>query len=192
MPMDTMEESVDDLMLMLMKDDETKFNHGYRDGTVQELRRNTMFMRMMGVARAAERAANLVMSIVEENEERMQMDDDHHLLITGTLAIYRVDIGSFLTKFVNPFDYNSFDECGVGNAAHGLPRLLKHFVSQIKDSRVVGNVGHVDHGELNRALNLNRHTRSRRASSMNPCFTRRSLTLALILGWPVGRSGPIV
>ena len=52
--MDTMEESVDDLMLMLMKDDETKFNHGYRDGTVQELRRNTMFMRMMGIARAAE------------------------------------------------------------------------------------------------------------------------------------------
>ena len=64
------------------------------------------------------------------------------------------------------------DECGVGNAAHGLPRLLKHFVSQIKDSRVVGNVGHVDHGELNRALNLNRHTVSTRASSMNPCFTR--------------------
>ena len=64
------------------------------------------------------------------------------------------------------------DERGVGNAAHGLPRLLKHFVRQIKDSWVVGNVGHVDHGELNRALNLNRHTVSTRASSMNPCFTR--------------------
>ena len=37
------------------------------------------------------------------------------------------------------------DECGVGNASHGLPRLLKHFVSQIKNSRVVCNVGHVDH-----------------------------------------------
>ena len=89
--------------------DGKKFNDGYRKGTVQELRRNKMFTGMMGVAYAAERAANLVMSIIEENEDRMQMDDAEHLLITGTLAIYRVDIGSFMAKFVNPFDYNSFD-----------------------------------------------------------------------------------
>lgn len=132
--MDTMEESVDDLMLMLMKDDETKFNHGYRDGTVQELRRNTMFMRMMGVARAAERAANLVMSIVEENEERMQMDDDHHLLITGTLAIYRVDIGSFLTKFVNPFDHNSFDVVEV-HPKSGLVKEPKTACVQVQPQK---------------------------------------------------------
>ncbi|MGB2392520.1 MAG: hypothetical protein ACPICH_00250, partial [Poseidonia sp.] len=94
---------------MLFGDDETKFNYGCRDGTVQEIRRNTMFTGMMGVAHAAERAANLVMSIIEENEDRMQLDDAQHLLITGTLAIYRVDIGSFMAKFVNPFDYNSFD-----------------------------------------------------------------------------------
>ena len=131
--MDTMEESVDDLMLMLMKDDETKFNHGYRDGTVQELRRNTMFMRMMGV-REQRSVQPTVMSIVEENEERMQMDDDHHLLNTGTLAIYCVDIGSFLTKFVNPFDYNSFDVVEV-HPKSGLVKEPKTACVQVQPQK---------------------------------------------------------
>ncbi|MEC7508779.1 MAG: hypothetical protein VX965_07030, partial [Candidatus Thermoplasmatota archaeon] len=86
-----MEETLGDIIAKL-------FEGGYRTGTVQEIRRDAMFKQMMGVARAAERAANLVMSIIEENEDRMQMDDANHLLITGTLAIYRVDIGSFMAK----------------------------------------------------------------------------------------------
>ena len=104
-----MAEYTEEFLSMLVDDESKKFNHGYRNGTVQELRRGQMFLRMMGVARAAERAANLVMSIVEQNAARMQLDENHHLLITGKLGIYRVDIGSFMGKFANPFDYNSFD-----------------------------------------------------------------------------------
>lgn len=118
----------------LFGDDETKFNDGYRNGTVQELRRNTMFMGMMGVAHAAERAANLVMSIIEENEDRMQMDDAQHLLITGTLAIYRVDIGSFMAKFVNPFDYNSFDVVEV-HPKSGLVKEPKTACVQVQPQK---------------------------------------------------------
>ena len=116
-----MEEYMEDLMSMPMSDDGKKYFYGYKNGTVQETRRVKMFMRMMGVARAAERAANLVMNIVEENEDRMQMDDSQHLLISGKLAIYRVDIGAFMAKFVNPFDYNSFDVVEV----HPKSGLLK-------------------------------------------------------------------
>jgi len=82
---------------------------GEQNSTVQELRRAEMFGRMLNCANAAERAAHLVMGIVEKHEERMQLDDEQHLVIVGRLAIYRVDIASFMAKFVNPFDYNSFD-----------------------------------------------------------------------------------
>lgn len=119
---------------MLFGDDETKFDYGYRDGTVQEIRRNKMFTGMMGVAYAAERAANLVMSIIEENEDRMQMDDAQHLLITGTLAIYRVDIGSFMAKFVNPFDYNSFDVVEV-HPKSGLVKEPKTACVQVQPQK---------------------------------------------------------
>ena len=128
--MDTMEDG----HLGKLFGDERKFNYGYRDGTVQELRRNKMFTGMMGVAHAAGRAANLVMSIIEENEDRMQMDDAEHLLITGTLAIYRVDIGSFMAKFVNPFDYNSFDVVEV-HPKSGLVKEPKTACVQVQPQK---------------------------------------------------------
>ena len=125
---------MEDVHLGMLFGDGKKFNDGYRNGTVQELRRNKMFTGMMGVAYAAERAANLVMSIIEENEDRMQMDDAGHLLITGTLAIYRVDIGSFMAKFVNPFDYNSFDVVEV-HPKSGLVKEPKTACVQVSRRR---------------------------------------------------------
>ena len=122
-----MEETLGDIIAKL-------FEGGYRTGTVQEIRRDAMFKQMMGVARAAERAANLVMSIIEENEDRMQMDDANHLLITGTLAIYRVDIGSFMAKFVNPFDYNSFDVVEV-HPKSGLVKEPKTACVQVQPQK---------------------------------------------------------
>ena len=125
--MSGMEETLGDIIAKL-------FEGGYRTGTVQEIRRDAMFKQMMGVARAAERAANLVMSIIEENEDRMQMDDANHLLITGTLAIYRVDIGSFMAKFVNPFDYNSFDVVEV-HPKSGLVKEPKTACVQVQPQK---------------------------------------------------------
>ena len=98
--MDTMDEAIDFGGL---------FDDSFQSGTVQEIRRSRMHKSMMQVARAAERASHLVMNIVEQNEGRMQLDEHNHLLIVGNLGIYRVDLGSFMTKFANPFDYNSFD-----------------------------------------------------------------------------------
>ena len=100
--------SMEDGHLGKLFGDGKKFNDGYRKGTVQELRRNKMFTGMMGVAYAAGRAANLVMSIIEENEDRMQMDDAEHLLITGTLAIYPWTLAPSWPSSSTP-DYNSFD-----------------------------------------------------------------------------------
>ena len=52
----------------------------------------------------------------------------------------------------------------------------------------IGHVGHVDHGELNLALNLDRHATTSAAAN-EPLLHTQELTLALILGgrwakWP--------
>ena len=85
------------------------FGDNFREETVQERRRDDMLDSMLNIANAAKVAANLVNDIVEEHEDRMQIDDEDHLIIVGRLAIYRVDVKSFMGKFVNPFSYNSFD-----------------------------------------------------------------------------------
>lgn len=85
------------------------FGDEMKEGTLQEILRRDMYDNMLNVARSARRAAHLVMDIIEENEGRIQLENAKSLLIIGRLAIYRVDIGSFMAKFVNPFDYNSFD-----------------------------------------------------------------------------------
>ena len=54
---------------------------GKHNNTVQESRRAEMFGRMLNCATAAERAAHLVMGIVEKHEGRMQLDDEQHLVI---------------------------------------------------------------------------------------------------------------
>lgn len=76
---------------------------------LQEFRRGLVHKRMKDIASAANRAAGLVMGIIRQHEDRMQFDDEFQLVIAGRLAIYRVDINAFINKFVNPFDYNSFD-----------------------------------------------------------------------------------
>ena len=76
---------------------------------LQEFRRGLVHKRMKDIASAANRAAGLVMGIIRKHEDRMQFDDEFQLVIAGRLAIYRVDINAFINKFVNPFDYNSFD-----------------------------------------------------------------------------------
>jgi len=85
------------------------FGDEMKEGTLQEIFRRDMYDNMLNVARSARRAAHLVMDIIEENESRIQLENAKSLLIIGRLGIYRVDIGSFMAKFVNPFDYNSFD-----------------------------------------------------------------------------------
>ncbi len=110
---------------------------GYEEehnSTVQELRRAEMFGRMLNCATAAERAANLVMGIVQKHEGRMQLDDEQHLVIVGRLAIYRVDIASFMAKFVNPFDYNSFDVVEV-HPKNGLVKSHRRPASKFSRKR---------------------------------------------------------
>ena len=64
------------------------------------------------------------MGIIRKHEDRMQFDDEFQLVIAGRLAIYRVDINAFINKFVNPFDYNSFDVVEV-HPKSGLVNGLK-------------------------------------------------------------------
>ena len=110
------------------------FDDTFQSGTVQEIRRSRMHKSMMQVARAAERASHLVMNIVEQNEGRMQLDEDNHLLIVGNLGIYRVDLGSFMTKFANPFDYNSFDVVEV-HPKNGLVKEPKTACVQVQPQK---------------------------------------------------------
>ena len=123
--MDTMDESMglDEL-----------FDDTFQSGTVQEIRRSRMHKSMMQVARAAERASHLVMNIVEQNEGRMQLDEHNHLLIVGNLGIYRVDLGLFMTKFANPFDYNSFDVVEV-HPKNGLVKEPKTACVQVQPQK---------------------------------------------------------
>ena len=123
--MDTMDESMDLDEL---------FDDTFQSGTVQEIRRSRMHKSMMQVARAAERASHLVMNIVEQNEGRMQLDEHNHLLIVGNLGIYRVDLGSFMTKFANPFDYNSFDVVEV-HPKNGLVKEPKTACVQVQPQK---------------------------------------------------------
>jgi|TARA_B100001741_G_scaffold233624_1_gene194733 hypothetical protein len=123
--MDTMDEAIDFDGL---------FDDSFQSGTVQEIRRSRMHKSMMQVARAAERASHLVMNIVEQNEGRMQLDEDNHLLIVGNLGIYRVDLGSFMTKFANPFDYNSFDVVEV-HPKNGLVKEPKTACVQVQPQK---------------------------------------------------------
>ena len=123
--MDTMDEAIDFDGL---------FDDSFQSGTVQEIRRSRMHKSMMQVARAAERASHLVMNIVEQNEGRMQLDEHNHLLIVGNLGIYRVDLGSFMTKFANPFDYNSFDVVEV-HPKNGLVKEPKTACVQVQPQK---------------------------------------------------------
>ena len=123
--MDTMDEAIDFGGL---------FDDSFQSGTVQEIRRSRMHKSMMQVARAAERASHLVMNIVEQNEGRMQLDEHNHLLIVGNLGIYRVDLGSFMTKFANPFDYNSFDVVEV-HPKNGLVKEPKTACVQVQPQK---------------------------------------------------------
>ena len=107
------------------------FGDCFREGTVQELRRDDMLESMLKIAKAAKVAARLVNEIVEEHEDRMQLDEEGHLIIVGQLAIYRVDVNSFMGKFVNPFSYNSFDVVEV-HPKSGLVKEPKSACVQVR------------------------------------------------------------
>ena len=75
----------------------------------QRKRRGEMLANMESKANAAKRAANFVIDIIAQNENRMKFDENQNLVITGQLALYRINLNNFMIKFVNPFSYNSFD-----------------------------------------------------------------------------------
>lgn len=115
-------------------DSDKPYDATFQSGTVQEIRRSRMYSRMIDVALATERASHLVMNIVEQNEGRMQLDEDGHLLIVGSLGIYRVDLGAFMAKFANPFDYNSFDVVEV-HPKNGLVKEPKTACVQVQPQK---------------------------------------------------------
>jgi hypothetical protein len=98
----------------------------------QRGRRHCFLDKMLSKAKAVERAAELVSGIVEKNEERMQFDDEGQLVITGKLAIYRVDLKSFMTKMSNPFSYHSFDVVEV-HPKHGLIKKPETACVQVRN-----------------------------------------------------------
>ena len=101
---------------------------------LQSFRRMLIHKRMSDVASAAHRAAGLVMGIIEKHEQRMQVDEEFQLVIAGRLALYRVDLNAFLNKFVNPFDYNSFDVVEV-HPKSGLVKEPKTACVQVQPQK---------------------------------------------------------
>ncbi|MDB3859033.1 hypothetical protein N9289_03360 [Candidatus Poseidonia sp.] len=99
----------------------------------QHQRRGSMLETMLMMSEASKRAAYWVEEIISNNEERMKLDKDGRLLITGHLAFYRVNINAFLSKFNNPFDYNSFDSVEV-HPKSGLVESPKTACVQIRTS----------------------------------------------------------
>lgn len=82
-------------------------------GVVQGHRRELLLDQMLEAAQATNRAANLVSNIVARNQDRMFLDKSGRIIVNGTLATYRVDMGAFLNKMNNPFDYSSFDQVEI-------------------------------------------------------------------------------
>ena len=80
---------------------------------VQDYRRELLLNQMLEAAQATNRAAKLVSSIVARNQDRMFLDKAGRIIVNGTLATYRVDMGGFLNKMNNPFDYSSFDQVEI-------------------------------------------------------------------------------
>ena len=75
----------------------------------QDARLDLMMQRMTATSDAVVRASQLVMNIIKQNSDRMMLDENQDLVITGRLAFYKVDLNAFMAKFTNPFCYNSFD-----------------------------------------------------------------------------------
>ncbi|RJU92771.1 MAG: hypothetical protein DWC01_01400 [Candidatus Poseidoniales archaeon] len=99
----------------------------------QQQRRENMLETMLMMSEASKRAAHWVEEIISNNEGRMKLDKEGRLLITGQLAYYRVNINAFLSKFNNPFDYNSFDSVEV-HPKSGLVESPKTACVQIRTS----------------------------------------------------------
>ncbi|MCH1460828.1 MAG: hypothetical protein L7U25_00540 [Candidatus Poseidonia sp.] len=99
----------------------------------QQERRENMLETMLMMSEASKRAAHWVEEIISNNEGRMKLDNEGRLLITGQLAFYRVNINAFLSKFNNPFDYNSFDSVEV-HPKSGLVESPKTACVQIRTS----------------------------------------------------------
>jgi hypothetical protein len=98
----------------------------------QEGRREELLTNMLGKARSIERAAGLVMSIMEKNDKRVRLDDQKRLVIFGTLANYRINMEAFLQKFTNPFSYTSFDTVEV-HPKHKMVEKPRTACVQVRD-----------------------------------------------------------
>jgi hypothetical protein len=94
-----------------MNDDDEEENQASEE--VQDYRRDLLLNQMLEAAQATNRAAKLVSNIVARNQDRMFLDKSGRILVNGTLATYRVDMGAFLNKMNNPFDYSSFDQVEI-------------------------------------------------------------------------------
>ena len=94
-----------------MSPDEEEENQA--SGVVQDYRRELLLNQMLEAAQATNRAAKLVNNIVARNQERMFLDKSGRIIVNGALATYRVDMGAFLNKMNNPFDYSSFDQVEI-------------------------------------------------------------------------------
>ena len=88
----------------------------------QQGRRGKLMEEMLARAASVERAAGLVMNIIESSKGRMQLDEKGQLVIVGKLALYRVNINAFMAKFTNPFSYNSFDVVEVHPKSGLVPK----------------------------------------------------------------------
>ena len=83
-----------------MNDDDEEENQASEE--VQDYRRDLLLNQMLEAAQATNRAAKLVSNIVARNQDRMFLDKSGRILVNGTLATYRVDMGAFLNKMNNP------------------------------------------------------------------------------------------
>ena len=106
--------------MRFLEDDDTQGNPPYPAD--QSGRREKLMDDMLARAESVERAAGLVMAIIEESKGRMKLDEKGQLVVVGKLALYRVNINAFLAKFINPFTYNSFDVVEVHPKSGLVPK----------------------------------------------------------------------
>lgn len=75
--------------------------------------KDNVFEEFEMVVTSYQRSFELFMDIVERNQDRIFFEEDMKMVIKGRMAIYRIDVQSWINALRNPFAPTSFDPVQV-------------------------------------------------------------------------------
>ncbi len=81
--------------------------------------KDNVFEEFEMVVTSYQRSFELFMDIVERNQDRIFFEEDMKMVIKGRMAIYRIDVQSWINALRNPFAPTSFDPVQV-HPLHGF------------------------------------------------------------------------